>query len=262
MLEINNLEVVYNKAVLVLRGVSLTVPEGEIIALLGANGAGKTTLLRALTGLLDIHDGEVTKGKALYNGEDLLREQPDAIIRRGLSQVMERRRILADLTIEENLLAGAYTRSDRAEVRADLEAQYERFPVLGDRRNRTAGYLSGGEQQMLAVARALMSRPKLLLLDEPTLGLAPMLVDEVTDTIRRVNREGISVLLVEQNASVALDVASYGYVLETGKIVQDGPTDRLKQDEDVREFYLGLGGEGRRSYREVKHYRRRKRWLS
>jgi branched-chain amino acid transport system ATP-binding protein len=262
MLEINNLEVVYNKAVLVLRGVSLTVPEGEIIALLGANGAGKTTLLRAITGLLDIHDGEVTKGKALYNGEDLLREQPDAIIRRGLSQVMERRRILADLTIEENLLAGAYTRSDRAEVRADLDAQYERFPVLGERRNRTAGYLSGGEQQMLAVARALMSRPKLLLLDEPTLGLAPMLVDEVTDTIRRLNREGISVLLVEQNASVALDVASYGYVLETGKIVQDGPTDRLKQDEDVREFYLGLGGEGRRSYREVKHYRRRKRWLS
>jgi branched-chain amino acid transport system ATP-binding protein len=262
MLEINNLEVVYNKAVLVLRGVSLNVPEGEIIALLGANGAGKTTLLRAITGLLDIHDGEVTKGKALYNGEDLLREQPDAIIRRGLSQVMERRRILADLTIEENLLAGAYTRSDRAEVRADLDAQYERFPVLGERRNRTAGYLSGGEQQMLAVARALMSRPKLLLLDEPTLGLAPMLVDEVTDTIRRLNREGISVLLVEQNAAVALDVASYGYVLETGKIVQDGPTDRLKQDEDVREFYLGLGGEGRRSYREVKHYRRRKRWLS
>jgi branched-chain amino acid transport system ATP-binding protein len=262
MLEINNLEVVYNKAVLVLRGVSLTVPEGEIIALLGANGAGKTTLLRAITGLLDIHDGEVTKGKALYNGEDLLRAQPDAIIRRGLSQVMERRRILADLTIEENLLAGAYTRSDRSEVRADLDAQYERFPVLGERRNRTAGYLSGGEQQMLAVARALMSRPKLLLLDEPTLGLAPMLVDEVTDTIRRLNGEGISVLLVEQNAAVALDVASYGYVLETGKIVQDGPTDRLKQDEDVREFYLGLGGEGRRSYREVKHYRRRKRWLS
>ena len=262
MLEINNLEAVYNKAVLVLRGVSLNVPEGEIIALLGANGAGKTTLLRAITGLLDIHDGEVTKGKAIYNGEDLLREQPDAIIRRGISQVMERRRILADLTIEENLLAGAYTRSDRAEVRADLEAQYERFPVLGERRNRIAGYLSGGEQQMLAVARALMSRPKLLLLDEPTLGLAPMLVDEVSDTIRRLNREGISVLLVEQNASVALDVASYGYVLETGKIVQDGPTDRLKQDEDVREFYLGLGGEGRRSYREVKHYRRRKRWLS
>ena len=262
MLEINNLEVVYNKAVLVLRGVSLTVPEGEIIALLGANGAGKTTLLRAITGLLDIHDGEVTKGKALYNGEDLLGDQPDAIIRRGLAQVMERRRILADLTIEENLLAGAYTNSDRAEVRSDLGAQYERFPVLGDRRNRHAGYLSGGEQQMLAVARALMSRPKLLLLDEPTLGLAPMLVDEVADIIRRLNHEGLSVMLVEQNASIALSVASYGYVLETGKIVQDGPTERLEQDEDVREFYLGLGGEGRRSYREVKHYRRRKRWLS
>ncbi len=262
MLEINNLEVVYNKAVLVLRGVSLNVPEGEIVALLGANGAGKTTLLRAITGLLDLHDGEATKGRAVYNGEDLLTEQPDAIIRRGISQVMERRRILADLTIEENLLAGAYTRHDRSEVRADLEAQYERFAVLGERRNRTAGYLSGGEQQMLAVARALMSRPKLLLLDEPTLGLAPMLVDEVAETIRALNREGISVLLVEQNASVALDVAAYGYVLETGKVVQDGPTERLKQDEDVREFYLGLGGEGRRSYREVKHYRRRKRWLS
>jgi branched-chain amino acid transport system ATP-binding protein len=262
VLEINNLEVVYNKAVLVLRGVSLTVPEGEIVALLGANGAGKTTLLRAITGLLDLHDGEPTKGKAIYNGEDLLGDQPDAIIRRGIAQVMERRRILADLTIEENLLAGAYTRHDRAEVRRDLEAQYDRFPILGERRNRTAGYLSGGEQQMLAVARALMSRPKLLLLDEPTLGLAPMLVDEVAETIRALNREGISVLLVEQNASVALDVATYGYVLETGKVVQDGPTERLKQDEDVREFYLGLGGEGRRSYREVKHYRRRKRWLS
>ena len=262
MLEINNLEVVYNKAVLVLRGVSLTVPEGEIVALLGANGAGKTTLLRAITGLLDLHDGEAPKGHARYDGEDLLGAQPDAIIRRGIAQVMERRRILADLTIEENLLAGAYTRRDRAEVRRDLEAQYERFGVLGERRHRTAGYLSGGEQQMLAVARALMSRPRLLLLDEPTLGLAPMLVDEVAETIRALNREGMSVLLVEQNAAVALDVASHGYVLETGKVVQDGPTTRLQQDEDVREFYLGLGGEGRRSYREVKHYRRRKRWLS
>ena len=262
MLEVNNLKVVYNKAVLVLRGVSLNVPDGGVIALLGANGAGKTTLLRALTGLLHIHDGEVTEGQARLNGEDLLREEPDAIIRRGISHVMERRRILADLTVQENLLAGAYTRSDRAEIQADLEAQYERFPVLGDRRSRPAGYLSGGEQQMLAVARALMARPRLLLLDEPTLGLAPMLVEEVSESIRRLNHEGLSVLLVEQNAAVALEVADHGYVIETGKIVQDGSTDRLSQDDDVREFYLGLGTEGRRNYREVKHYRRRKRWLS
>ena len=262
VLEVNNLKVVYNKAVLVLRGVSLRVPDGGIVALLGANGAGKTSLLRALTGLLQIHDGEATEGQAHFDGEDLLRAQPDAIIRRGLSHVMERRRILVDLTIEENLLAGAFTRNDRAGVQADLEAQYDRFPVLGDRRSRPAGYLSGGEQQMLAVARALMARPKLLLLDEPTLGLAPMLVEEVSESIRRLNDEGLSVLLVEQNAAVALDVADHGYVIETGKIVQDGSTDRLGEDDDVREFYLGLGAEGRRNYREVKHYRRRKRWLS
>ncbi len=261
VLEINNLEVVYNRAVLVLRGVSLTVPDGEVIALLGANGAGKTTLLRALTGLLDIHDGEVTKGRATFEGEDLFGEEPDAIIRKGIAQVMERRRILADLTVEENLLAGAYTRRD-PEVRDDLEAQYARFPVLGDRRRSVAGYLSGGEQQMLAVARALMSRPRLLLLDEPTLGLAPMLVDEVARVIQELNQQGISVLLVEQNAATALAISSYGYVMETGKIVHDGPSEKLMEDEDVREFYLGLGGEGRRNYREVKHYRRRKRWLS
>ena len=261
MLEINNLEVVYNKVVLVLRGVSLTVDDGQIVALLGGNGAGKTTLLRALTGLLDIHDGEVTKGEAHFEGRDLLREQPDRIVRGGVAHVMERRRILPDLTVEENLLCGSYIRRDRG-IRDDVEAQYERFPVLGDRRRGLAGYLSGGEQQMLAVARALMSRPRLLLMDEPTLGLAPLLVDEVAETIRALNREGISVLLVEQNASVALGIADHGYVLETGKVVHDGPADELAQDEDVREFYLGTGGGTRRNYREVKHYRRRKRWLS
>jgi branched-chain amino acid transport system ATP-binding protein len=261
VLEINNLEVVYNKVVLVLRGVSLTVADGQIVALLGGNGAGKTTLLRALTGLLDLHGGDITKGEARYDGKNLLTQQPDAIVRGGVGHVMERRRILPDLTVEENLLAGAFIRRDR-EVKDDLEAQYERFPVLGDRRSGPAGYLSGGEQQMLAVARALMARPRMLLMDEPTLGLAPLLVEEVAETIRALNREGISVLLVEQNAAIALEIADHGYVLETGKLVHDGPADELAEDEDVREFYLGTGGGTRRNYREVKHYRRRKRWLS
>jgi branched-chain amino acid transport system ATP-binding protein len=262
VLEINNLEVVYNKVVLVLRGVSLDVADGQIVALLGGNGAGKTTLLRALTGLLDLHDGEVTKGEARFNGTDLLTQEPDSIVRSGIGHVMERRRILADLTVEENLLAGAFLRRERSRVREDLEAQYDRFNVLGDRRDNLAGYLSGGEQQMLAVARALMARPRLLLMDEPTLGLAPLLVEEVSGVIHSLNAEGISVLLVEQNAAVALDIAEHGYVLETGKVVHDGPADELAQDEDVREFYLGTGGGTRRNYREVKHYRRRKRWLS
>jgi branched-chain amino acid transport system ATP-binding protein len=261
VLEINNLEVVYNKVILVLRGVSLTVPDGKIVALLGANGAGKTTLLRAITGVLDIHDGDVTKGEASFDGQALFGRSPDAIVRGGISHVMEHRRIFVDLTVEENLLTGAFTRRD-AEVHSDIEAQYQRFPVLGERRNRTAGYLSGGEQQMLAVARALMSRPKMLLLDEPTLGLAPRLVDEVAEVIRTLNADGISVLLVEQNASIALEIADHGYVLETGRVVHEGPAAALREDADVQEFYLGIGGEGRRNYRDVKHYRRRKRWLS
>lgn len=261
MLEINNLEVVYNKVILVLRGISLTVADGQIVALLGSNGAGKTTLLRAITGLLDIHNGDVTKGTGSFAGEPLFGPHPDVIVRRGISQVMERRRIFVDLTVEENLLTGAFTRRDH-EVKADIEAQYERFPVLGERRGRTAGYLSGGEQQMLAVARALMARPKMLLLDEPTLGLAPRLVEEVAQVIQQLNADGIGVLLVEQNAAVALDIADHGYVLETGKIVHDGPAKELREDADVQEFYLGVGGEGRRNYRDVKHYRRRKRWLS
>jgi branched-chain amino acid transport system ATP-binding protein len=261
VLEINNLEVVYNKVILVLRGISLTVDDGQIVALLGSNGAGKTTLLRAITGLLDLHNGDVTKGTGSFAGEPLFGPQPDVIVRRGISHVMERRRIFADLTVEENLLTGAFTRRD-GQIKDDLEAQYARFPVLGERRGRTAGYLSGGEQQMLAVARALMSRPKMLLLDEPTLGLAPRLVEEVSQVVKDLNRDGISVLLVEQNASVALEIADHGYVLETGKIVHDGPAAELREDADVKEFYLGVGGEGRRNYRDVKHYRRRKRWLS
>ena len=261
MLEINNLEVVYNKVILVLRGISLTVEDGQIVALLGSNGAGKTTLLRAVTGLLDLHNGDVTKGAGSFAGEPLFGPQPDVIVRRGISHVMERRRIFSDLTVEENLLTGAFTRRD-GEVKGDLEAQYERFPILGERRDRVAGYLSGGEQQMLAVARALMARPRMLLLDEPTLGLAPRLVEEVAQVIKGLNADGISVLLVEQNAAVALEIADHGYVLETGKIVHDGPAKELREDADVKEFYLGVGGEGRRNYRDVKHYRRRKRWLS
>jgi branched-chain amino acid transport system ATP-binding protein len=261
VLDIRNLEVVYNKVVLVLHGVSLQVADGQVVALLGGNGAGKTTMLRAITGLLDVHNGHITKGSVTYNGDDLKGLEPPAIIKRGIAQVMERRRIFIDLTVEENLLTGAYTRRD-SEVRPDIAAQYDRFPVLGDRRHQVAGYLSGGEQQMLAIGRALMARPKLLLLDEPSLGLAPKMVEEVADVVRTVNAEGISVLLVEQNAAVALEVAHYGYVLETGKIVHDGPAAELREDRDIREFYLGMGREGRRSFREVKHYRRRKRWLS
>jgi len=261
VLEINNLEVVYNKVILVLRGISLTIDDGQIVAFLGSNGAGKTTLLRAITGLLDIHNGDVTKGTGSFDGQPLFGPQPDVIVRRGISHVMERRRIFADLTVEENLRAGAFTRRD-SEIKDDMEAQFARFPVLGERRSRTAGYLSGGEQQMLAVGRALMARPKMLLLDEPTLGLAPRLVEEVAQVIKDLNADGISVLLVEQNASVALQIADHGYILETGKIVHDGPAAQLREDEDVKEFYLGVGGEGRRNYRDVKHYRRRKRWLS
>ncbi|MBI4259988.1 MAG: ABC transporter ATP-binding protein [Actinobacteria bacterium] len=261
MLEIGNLEVVYNKVVLVLRGVSLRVEDGQAVALLGSNGAGKTTLLRAVTGLLSIHDGEITKGAVEWNGERLEGLAPTEIVRRGVAQVMERRRIFPDLTVEENLLAGAYQRRD-GEVRADVEAQLERFPVLAGRRSSAAGYLSGGEQQMLAIARALMARPKLLLLDEPSLGLAPKLVEEVAGVIGSVNAEGVAVLLVEQNAAMALDVADHGYVLETGRVVHDGTAEELREDRDVKDFYLGLGAEGRKSFREVKHYHRRKRWLS
>ncbi|HUH05671.1 MAG TPA: ABC transporter ATP-binding protein [Kofleriaceae bacterium] len=261
LLSVANLEVVYHSVVLVLKGVSLQVPRGGVVALLGPNGAGKTTVLRAITGLLRIHNGAVTKGRVMMDGAPVLGRQPDAIIRAGVAQVMEGRRILAALTVEENLRAGAYTQP-RAQVAGDIEKFYARFPILGDRRRQQAGYLSGGEQQMLAIARALMTRPRLLLLDEPSLGLAPKLVDQVGALIREINAEGVAVLLVEQNASMALELADHGYVMENGSIVLDGTAAELRADRDIQEFYLGLGRAGQRSYRHVKLYRRRKRWLS
>ncbi len=262
MLQVANLEVVYHSVVLVLRGISIEVPENNIVALLGPNGAGKTTLLRALTGLLPIHEGRVTKGSIRWSGDDISSLSSDGIVRRGIAQVMEGRRIFADLSIEENLLSGAYLRNDRSGVHEDIERFYERFPVLAERRHRQAGYLSGGEQQMLAISRSLMSRPRLLLLDEPSLGLSPKAREDIMQLIRSINESGVAILLVEQNASVALDLAHYGYIVENGRIVLDGPVDQLKQDQDIQEFYLGFGSHGRRNYRDVKLYRRRKRWLS
>ncbi|MFC4113699.1 ABC transporter ATP-binding protein [Nonomuraea zeae] len=253
MLEVRNLEVVYDDVMLVLRGVSLRVPPGSIVALLGANGAGKTTLLRALSGLLDVHDGEITKGSVTLEGEPIHHLKPAQIVRRGVSQVMEGRRILAELTVEENLKVGGHTAGE-----SHLERVYGLFPLLRERRRSVSGYLSGGEQQMLAVGRALMAGPSYLLLDEPSLGLAPSMVGQVRDLIVEINRQGTTVLLVEQNATMALSIAAHGYVMETGKIVMDKPARELLADEDIKEFYLGAV----RSFREVKHYKRRKRWLS
>ncbi|MEV4544863.1 ABC transporter ATP-binding protein [Micromonospora echinaurantiaca] len=263
MLQVRNLEVVYDDVMLVLRGLSITVPPGGIVALLGANGAGKTTLLRAITGLLDIHHGEVVRGEVTLDGQPLHRLRPAAIVRRGVAQVMEGRRIFGELTVEENLRLGGHT--DPRRIPARLDEVFGLFPVLAERRRRTAGYLSGGEQQMLAMGRALMAGPRYLLLDEPSLGLAPRLVEQVRELIVRINAAGTGVLLVEQNAAMALSVAAHGYVLETGRVVLDKPAAQLLADDDVREFYLGLhagADTGRRSFREVKHYRRRKRWLS
>jgi len=251
---------VYHGVVLVLRGVSLVVPEGGVVALLGPNGAGKTTTLRAITGLLDLHEGTLTKGQVRLGSEDLSRLSPQAIVARGVAQVMEGRRMLADLTVEENLRAGAWA-LPRSLLAEELERAYDRFEVLADRRRQPAGYLSGGEQQMLAIARALMSRPRLLLMDEPSLGLAPKIVTQIAELIREIHASGVSVLLVEQNAAVALDLADHAYLMENGRIVLEGPAAELREDQDVREFYLGAGAsEG--SYRTVKRYRRRKRWLS
>jgi branched-chain amino acid transport system ATP-binding protein len=259
ILAVRNLEVVYQDVVLVLRGVSLELPRGEIVALLGANGAGKTTLLRAVTGLLGVHRGRITKGTVELDGERISERNAAAIVRRGVAQVMEGRRIFAELTVEENLRAGGFTRS-RTEVKESHDRVLDLFPVLAERRRSTAGYLSGGEQQMLAIGRALMAGPRVLLLDEPSLGLAPRLVEQVRDTIVELNRQGVSVLLVEQNAAMALAIAAYGYVMETGRVVKDGRADELLADQDIQEFYLGVGETGRRSFRDVKSYRRRKRW--
>ena len=264
MLEVANLEVIYNEVILVLRGLSIEVPDGQIVALLGANGAGKTTTTRAITGLLDVHEGKITKGTVTLAGERIDDLEPSQIVRSGITQVMEGRRVFAELTVDENLVTGGITNTDRTSITEAHDRVMTMFPVLADRRTAIAGYLSGGEQQMLAIGRALMSNPKLLILDEPSLGLAPKLVAQIRDTIVEINRSGTSVLLIEQNANMALSIADYGYIMETGKIVMDGEAAKLLKDEDVQEFYLGLHGDGgdRKSFREVKHYKRRKRWLS
>jgi branched-chain amino acid transport system ATP-binding protein len=260
LLDVRNVEVVYNGVILVLRGVSLHVDRGEVVALLGANGAGKTTLLRAVTGLLEVHRGEITKGTVHFDGEVIDHHDPSKLVRAGVAQVMEGRRIFAELTVDENLKAGAYTVRDKARVAASYERVMELFPALVPRQKDTAGYMSGGEQQMLAIGRALMASPELLLLDEPSLGLAPLIVEQISEIVQTVNRQGTSVLLVEQNATMALSIADRAYVLENGRVVKDGTGAELLADDDIREFYLGVGEAGRKSFREVKSYRRRKRW--
>ena len=264
LLTVNNVEVIYDHVILVLKGVSLIIPEGGIVALLGANGAGKSTTLKAISNLLHVERGEVTKGSIEFLGARIDRAEAAALVRRGIVQVMEGRRIFEHLTVEENLRTGAYTRRNSHAIGGDLERVYHYFPRLRERRSVKGGYVSGGEQQMLAIGRALMARPKLMLLDEPSMGLAPMLVQEIFDIVVRMNREEqVAILLAEQNAAMALRVVQYGYVMENGRIVLDGEAKMLRENEDVKEFYLGLTGVGqRRSYRDVKHYRRRKRWLS
>lgn len=262
LLKIENLEVVYNDVILVLKGLSLKVRQGRITALLGPNGAGKSTTLKAISGLIRTEDGEVTEGAVLYQDQPIQKALPERIVRQGIFQVMEGRRVFEDLSVEENLRCGGFTRP-ASEFAESVERVYAYFPRLRERRKQLAGYLSGGEQQMLAIGRALMAKPKLLLLDEPSLGLAPLLVEEIFSIVRRVNQEeGVTILLVEQNARAALSIAQHGYILENGRIVMDGEATALLQNPDVQEFYLGLGQSGeKRSYRDVKHYRRRKRWL-
>ncbi len=263
LLAVHNIEVIYDHVILVLRGVSLEVPEGGVVALLGANGAGKTTTLKAISNLLRSERGEITKGSIEYKGERLKKQNPPTLVKMGIVQVMEGRHCFGHLTVEENLLTGAFTRGNaRAEIQRDLEKVYSYFPRLVERRTAKSGYVSGGEQQMMVIGRALMARPKLILLDEPSMGLAPQLVEEIFEIVRRLNAdEGVSFLLAEQNATVALRSADYGYVLESGRVVLDGDAATLRENADIKEFYLGLGASGRKSYRDVKHYRRRKRWL-
>lgn len=264
MLQVNNIEVYYMNVIQVLRGVSLEVGDGQIVALLGANGGGKTTVLKAISGLLKTEEGEVTNGSIVFNGQRIDKRGPEDIAALGVSQVMEGRRVLEHLNVEENLLIGAYRRKDRAGVKRDMEMVFGYFPKVKNLRRRTSGYLSGGEQQMLVIGRALMASPKLMLMDEPSLGLAPLMVQEIYDITRRINTEQkVSILLVEQNVRAALGIAHHGYVIENGRIVMDGPADKLRDNEDVREFYMGLSAIGsQKSYRDVKHYRRRKRWLA
>ena len=264
MLVLNNVEVMYDHVILVLKGLSMEVPEGKVIALLGSNGAGKSTTLKAISGLLKTEEGAVTDGSVEFLGRRIDREDAADLVRRGIFHVLEGRRVFEHLTVEENLLSGAHTRSRGSDVPGDLERVLTYFPRLVQRRKQAAGYLSGGEQQMLAIGRALMAKPRLMLLDEPSLGLSPLLVQEVFGIIRRINtEEGITILLVEQNARLALGIADYGYLMENGRIVLEGEPATLRDNEDVKEFYLGLGELGqRKSYRDVKHYKRRKRWLS
>ncbi len=264
ILDVNNIEVIYDHVILVLKGVSLQVPKGGIVALLGANGAGKTTTLKAVSNLLQAERGEVTKGSIEFEGKEVQALSPNELVKRGCIQVMEGRHCFEHLTIEENLMTGAFTRKDgKAAVRDDLEMVYQYFPRLRERKTSQAGYTSGGEQQMCAIGRALMSRPKMILLDEPSMGLAPQLVEEIFDIVQQLNRDtGVSFLLAEQNTNIALRYATYGYILESGRVVLDGSGDELRDNADVKEFYLGTGGEGRRSFRNVKHYKRRKRWLA
>jgi branched-chain amino acid transport system ATP-binding protein len=266
MLVLNNVEVVYSDVVQVLRGISIEVPDGKIVALLGANGAGKTTTLRAISGLLRTQEGEVTRGYIEFNKQRIEHLTPQKIVNLGIVQVLEGRRIFQHLTVEENLTLGRLSRrvdSNRLSLQDDLEQVYSYFPHLKDLRRRTSGYLSGGEQQMLVIGRGLMAHPKLMLLDEPSLGLAPILVNEIFDQVERIRQdEGMAILLVEQNARIALNTADYAYILENGRVVLDGSADQLKENEDIKEFYLGLTQVGeRKSYRDVKHYKRRKRWL-
>ena len=262
VLDVANIEVIYNHVILVLKGVSLAVPEGAIVALLGANGAGKSTTLKAISNLLLSERGQVTKGRIHYRGERVDGLTPNDLVRRGVIQVMEGRHCFGHLTVEENLLTGAFIHGGKRQVADDLEKVYHYFPRLKERRTSQAGYTSGGEQQMTAIGRALMSRPSTILLDEPSMGLAPQLVEEIFCIVRNLNeQEKVSILLAEQNTNVALRYAHYGYILENGRVGLDGDAASLRENEDVKEFYLGVGGEGRRSFRDVKHYRRRKRWL-
>ena len=264
MLQVNNIEVIYMNIIQVLRGVSLEVGDGKIIALLGANGAGKTTTLKAISGLLKTEEGEVTDGSIVFDGKRIDRYGPVDIAATGITQIMEGRRVLGHLSVEENLMVFAHNRKDRKEVKGDIETVFEYFPKIKTLRRQTSGYLSGGEQQMLVIGRGLMARPKLMLLDEPSLGLAPLMVQEIYEIIRRINAEQkMAILLVEQNARAALGIADYGYVMENGRVVLSGAADMLKDNEDVQEFYMGLSAAGsKKSYREFKHYRRKKRWVT
>jgi len=264
MLQLNNIEVIYSDVILVLKGVSLEVPDGKIVALLGANGAGKTSTLKAISGVLRTEEGKGTDGNIVFNGRKIDHIDPEEIVRAGIVQVMEGRRLIEHLSVDENVRVGAYSRSDVSRVQIDLKRIYTDFPRLYELKDRVSGYLSGGERQLLVMARALMANPSLMLLDEPSLGLSPLMVREVFKIIEQINAEkGVSILLVEQNARIALSISDYAYVMEDGRIVVDGPSDVLRNNEDIREFYLGLSRVGsRKSYRDVKHYRRRKRWIA